>query len=205
MTIVSRTPGVDICDVARVKGAALVVMGWHKPVFNEAVLGGTVQQVMKGSAADVAVFIDRGISFPLRRILLPYTGTVHDRAALTLAARLCRRFAAQVTLLHIVRPDGQGGDHHEGEQLDQGGDRLAVEVACRCVCGRERARAFWARERGRAGRLIGALTCAPRAIGPTRRTPEIPGTGRATSRARDRAGSSAGPPPPTRRRTHCRG
>jgi Kef-type K+ transport system membrane component KefB len=105
MTIVSRTPGVDICDVARVKGAALVVMGWHKPVFNEAVLGGTVQQVMKGSAADVAVFIDRGISFPLRRILLPYTGTVHDRAALTLAARLCRRFAAQVTLLHIVRPD----------------------------------------------------------------------------------------------------
>ena len=104
MTLVSRTPGADICDVARVKGAALIVMGWHKPVFNQAVLGGTVQQVMKSSAADVAVFIDRGISFPLRRILLPYTGTVHDRAALTLAARLARRFDAQVTLLHVVRP-----------------------------------------------------------------------------------------------------
>jgi nucleotide-binding universal stress UspA family protein len=104
MTLVSRTPGVDICDVARTKGAALVVMGWHKPVFNQTVLGGTVQQVMKGSAADVAVFIDREISFPLRRILLPYTGSVHDRAALTLAARLARRFDAQVTLLHIVRP-----------------------------------------------------------------------------------------------------
>lgn len=105
MTLVSRTPGVDICDVARVKGAALIVMGWHKPVFNQAVLGGTVQQVMKSSAADVVVFIDRGISFPLRRILLPYTGTVHDRAALTLAARLSRRFDAQVTLLHVIRPE----------------------------------------------------------------------------------------------------
>ena len=31
-------------------------------------------------------------------------GTVHDRAALTLAARLARRFDAQVTLLHVVRP-----------------------------------------------------------------------------------------------------
>ena len=47
-------PRGDICDVARVKGAALIIMGWHKPVFNQAVLGGTVQQVMKGSAADVA-------------------------------------------------------------------------------------------------------------------------------------------------------
>jgi nucleotide-binding universal stress UspA family protein len=104
MMLVSRTPGVDICDVARGKGATLIVMGWHKPVFNQAVLGGTVEQVMKGSAADVVVFIDRGISFPLRRILLPYTGTAHDRAALALAARLTRRLGAQVTLLHVVRP-----------------------------------------------------------------------------------------------------
>ena len=104
MTLVSRTPGADICDVARVKGATLIIMGWHKPVFNQAMLGGTVQQVMKGSTADVAVFIDRNISFPLRRILLPYMGTTHDRAALTLVARLARRFGAQVTLFHVVRP-----------------------------------------------------------------------------------------------------
>jgi len=142
MTLVSRTPGVDICDVARTKGAALVVMGWHKPVFNEAVLGGTVQQVMKGSAADVAVFIDRGISFPLRRILLPYTGTVHDRAALTLAARLCRRFAAQVTLLHIVRPDRvQSRVEHEvqhalAQEFSEpagGGSRLVVKESAQPV------------------------------------------------------------------------
>ncbi len=104
VVLVSRTPGADICDVARAKGARLIVMGWHKPVFSQAVLGGTVQQVMKGSGADVAVFIDRNSPFPPQRILLPYTGTVHDRTALTLAARLTHRFEAQVTILHVVRP-----------------------------------------------------------------------------------------------------
>ncbi len=104
LALVSRTPGADICDVARAKGARLIIMGWHKPVFSQAVLGGTVHQVMKGSAADVAVFIDRSSPFPPQRILLPYTGTVHDRAALTLAARLTRRLGAQVTILHVVRP-----------------------------------------------------------------------------------------------------
>ncbi|MBI3304472.1 MAG: cation:proton antiporter [Deltaproteobacteria bacterium] len=104
LVLVSRTPGVDICDVARAKGAQLILMGWHKPVFNQTVLGGTVQQVMKSSAADVAVFIDKDGLFPPRRILLPYTGTAHDRAALILAARLARRWGAQVTVLHVVRP-----------------------------------------------------------------------------------------------------
>ncbi len=117
LTLVSRAPGADICDVARAKGVGLIVMGWHKPVFSQAMLGGTVQQVMNGSIADVAVFIDRACGFPPRRILLPYTGTVHDRTALTLAARLARRFEAQVTLLHIVRP---GRPHPRIEQEVQG-------------------------------------------------------------------------------------
>jgi nucleotide-binding universal stress UspA family protein len=104
LVLVSRTPGADICDVARAKGTRLIVMGWHKPVFSRAMLGGTVQQVMKGSAADVAIFIERSGPFPPRRILLPYTGTVHDRAALALAARLTHRFAAQLTILHVVHP-----------------------------------------------------------------------------------------------------
>ena len=40
-------------------------------------------------------------------------GTTHDRAALTLVARLARRFGAQVTLFHLVRP---GGAHVYVEQ-----------------------------------------------------------------------------------------
>lgn len=104
LTLISRTPGPDISDVARAKGVGLIVMGWHKPIFSQAMLGGTVQEVMKRSAADVAVFIDRGEPFPPRRILLPYTGNVHDRAALALVARLTKRYGGQVTLLHVVRP-----------------------------------------------------------------------------------------------------
>jgi Kef-type K+ transport system membrane component KefB len=104
LVVVSRTPGADICDVARVKGTKLIVMGWHKPVFSRAMLGGTVQHVMKRSEADVAVFIDKNSPFPPRRILLPYTGTVHDRAALALAARLTHRFGVQLTILHVVYP-----------------------------------------------------------------------------------------------------
>jgi len=104
LTLVSRAPGVEICDVARAKGVGLIVMGWHKPAFSQAMLGGTVHQVMRGSAADVVVFIERQGSFPPQRILLPYTGTVHDRAALTIASRLLRRCGGQVTVLHVVRP-----------------------------------------------------------------------------------------------------
>src|SRR5262249_40103755 len=51
LELVSRPPGTEICDVARTKGVELVVMGWHKPVFNQALLGGTVQHVMKESTA----------------------------------------------------------------------------------------------------------------------------------------------------------
>ena len=41
--------------------------------------------------ADVAVLIDKQMPDPPRAILLPYTGTPHDRLALRLAARLAHR------------------------------------------------------------------------------------------------------------------
>lgn len=104
LTVVSRSPAADICDLARAKGVGLIVMGWHKPVFSQTMLGGTVQQVMKKSISDVVIFVDRGNVFPPSRLLLPYLGTQHDRVALVLAARLMRRFGTQVTLLHVVRP-----------------------------------------------------------------------------------------------------
>jgi Kef-type K+ transport system membrane component KefB/nucleotide-binding universal stress UspA family protein len=104
LVLTSRSPGDDICDVARAKGAAVIVMGWHKPVFGRSVLGGTVERVMRMSAVDVAVLIDKGLPDRVQRVLLPYTGTVHDRFALFLAARVAQRFASALTLLHVVRP-----------------------------------------------------------------------------------------------------
>jgi Kef-type K+ transport system membrane component KefB len=104
MAVTSRTPADEICEVARLKGAGLIVMGSHKPVFAKSVLGGTLERVMRRSSADLAVLIDREMPNPPRRILLPYTGTAHDRLALRLAARLARRAGADLTLLHVVHP-----------------------------------------------------------------------------------------------------
>src|SRR4030095_12239396 len=40
-------PAQDICNVAEVKGANLIVLGWHKPVVTRTVLGGTVADVLE--------------------------------------------------------------------------------------------------------------------------------------------------------------
>jgi nucleotide-binding universal stress UspA family protein len=103
LQFVSRNPAEDISDVARAKGAGLIVMGWHKPVWSRTILGGTVHDVMREAAADVAVFIDRGITWPPRRILVPFTGTVQDRTAVRLAARIAARHQTVLTVLAITR------------------------------------------------------------------------------------------------------
>jgi Kef-type K+ transport system membrane component KefB len=111
----SRSPADDIRDVARAKGASLIVMGWHKPVWSRTVLGGTVQAVMRESAAEVVVLIDRGLGWPPGRILVPYAGTVQDRSALRLATRLADRHGAILTVLAVMRP-GAVAPRVEGEK-----------------------------------------------------------------------------------------
>lgn len=107
LQFVSRDPGDDIPDVARAKGASLVVMGWHKPVWSRTVLGGTVNAVMRQADCDVAVLIDRGLTWPPRRVLVPFAGAPQDAAAVRLAARLVARVDAALTVL--VVKDAAGG------------------------------------------------------------------------------------------------
>jgi nucleotide-binding universal stress UspA family protein len=104
LQFVSRSPADDIRDVVRAKGAGVVVMGWHKPVWTRTVLGGTVKAVLRDADADVAVFIDRGIAWPPRRVLVPLAATPHDGAALRLAARIAARHGARLTVVGVVRP-----------------------------------------------------------------------------------------------------
>jgi len=105
LTVTSSDAAETICEVARLKGANLIVMGWHRPVFRQSVLGGALERVMRGTDADVAVFIDKGLRSAPRRLLLPYMGTSHDRAALRLAVRLGRRTKSDLTILHVVSPE----------------------------------------------------------------------------------------------------
>ena len=103
LSFVSADPAEDICKVARARGANLILMGWHKPVLGGAVLGGTVSSVMKEATTDVGVLIDRGL-VALKRVLVPFSNTAHDIAALKLARRLVPRVES-VTVLHVVSPE----------------------------------------------------------------------------------------------------
>jgi Kef-type K+ transport system membrane component KefB len=113
LSFVSPQPAKDICEVAEVKQADLIMLGWHKPLLGTAMLGGTVHDVMQRAKTDVGVLIDRGLT-KLKRVLVPYLGSDHDRGALKLAQRLARHTGATVTILHVVSPE-------------RGGQRLGVE------------------------------------------------------------------------------
>jgi Kef-type K+ transport system membrane component KefB/nucleotide-binding universal stress UspA family protein len=129
ITFVSGKPASDICDVARVKRADLVIMGWHKPLLSRTVLGGTVQEVMRHAPASVGVFVDRGLS-QVRKVLVPYQGGDDDRAALRLAQRLTEQAGVRVTVLHVVTPGSSGASVMDAVEQsfeeNAGGDRSAV-------------------------------------------------------------------------------
>ena len=108
LSFVSAHPGRDIVDVATVKRADLVLLGWHKPVLSRNALGGTVREVMSAAPADVGVLVDRGLGpGGIKRVLVPYLGSPHDQAALLLAQRLHQSGAA-LTVLHVVRAGESG-------------------------------------------------------------------------------------------------
>lgn len=107
----TSNPAEDIAEVARVKASDLILLGWHKPLLSQAVLGGTVHKVMENSSATVAVFIDRGLK-RIGRILVPYISSSHDRAALGLAQRMARSLHSQVVILHVMQPQHAVEDPH---------------------------------------------------------------------------------------------
>ncbi|XXY47906.1 cation:proton antiporter [Sorangium sp. So ce269] len=109
LSFVSSKPSHDICNVADVKQADLVLVGWHKPLLSQTVLGGTVYEVMRCARTDVGVLVDRGLA-GVRKLLVPFHGTAHDKAALALARRLAQQVGADVTILHVVSPKRRSDD-----------------------------------------------------------------------------------------------
>jgi nucleotide-binding universal stress UspA family protein len=91
----------DIVRTAIDRDVDLVLMGSHRPLVGQAVLGGAVNKVLRRSPMDVAVLLHRGMS-QVQRILVPYLGGRHDRLALQMAQKLGRNAGAQVTVLHVV-------------------------------------------------------------------------------------------------------
>jgi nucleotide-binding universal stress UspA family protein len=104
LAFVSSQPAHDICNVASVKRADLILLGWHKPIVGNTVLSGTVHDVMRRAESDVGVLVDRGLD-RIGNVLLPYLGIAHDTGALRLAHRLATFAGAHVTVLHVVDPE----------------------------------------------------------------------------------------------------
>jgi Kef-type K+ transport system membrane component KefB/nucleotide-binding universal stress UspA family protein len=136
ISFVSTAPDHDICEIAAAKKADLVLLGWHKPLLNQTLLGGTVYQVMAHSTSDVAVLIDRGLN-KIQRVLLPYNGSEHDFTALRLARRLHEQNGAEVTVLHVVEPGRSASQPKLGaasamqsifEQKDNTGSNVRMKV-----------------------------------------------------------------------------
>ncbi len=130
VSFVSRDVPSDISRTARLRGADLILMGFHNPVYTSSILGGTVHRVLTGSDTDVAIYVDRRAygggpgggpdvtdAAPPRHILVPYLGSKHDRLAMELAGRMARRAGAAVTVLHVVQP-GRGAPARAGNASD---------------------------------------------------------------------------------------
>lgn len=103
LSFVSRDVPNDIAAIARSRQADLVLIGFHKPVMTRTILGGTVHRILQTCPANVGILVDRGLH-SVKRILVPYLGSRHDRLALQLASRMARNTEAQVTVLHVVAP-----------------------------------------------------------------------------------------------------
>ncbi len=77
----------DTTEIAQLERSDLILMGWHRPVFDQNRLGGRVGEILSLASKDVVVFIDRNLN-TLERILVPYSPSLHNDLALELALRL---------------------------------------------------------------------------------------------------------------------
>ncbi|PZV07183.1 MAG: sodium:proton antiporter [Leptolyngbya sp.] len=77
----------ETSEIAQVEHADLILMGWHRPVFDQNRLGGRVGQVLSAVPKDVAVFVGRDLK-SIDAVLVPYMASPHNDLALELGLRL---------------------------------------------------------------------------------------------------------------------
>lgn len=93
----------EASQIATLQKADLMLVGWHRPAFSTNRLGGRVGQMLSIVPVDVAVYVDRGQEL-LEKILVPYSGNIHDDLALELALRLLVSSDSRtLTILRVVQ------------------------------------------------------------------------------------------------------
>jgi Kef-type K+ transport system membrane component KefB/nucleotide-binding universal stress UspA family protein len=131
ISFVSAEPAEDICRTAEAKEAAVIFLGWHKPLWAEGRLAGTVSEVLERAESGVAVLVDRGLK-QVQRILVPFAGAKEDVHALRLAKRLAQVPGNTLTLLHVAAPNDKGKALREKAQVEEilkeAGPELSVQI-----------------------------------------------------------------------------
>ena len=97
-------------SIANLDHTDLILVGWHRPVFDQNRLGGRVGQILGSARADVAVFVDRGL-VQISKILVPYAPSVHDELGLELGLRLLMNAEhIQLQVLRVTSPGTPPGE-----------------------------------------------------------------------------------------------
>jgi Kef-type K+ transport system membrane component KefB len=122
----SAHPADDIVRIADMRTPEILLLGYHKPLLSQTLLGGVVHDVLREAEPMVGVLVERDLKASPASLLLPFHGTAHDRAALGLAARIQRATGATLTILCV---DPLGRVEHEARiAAAQLGARATVEV-----------------------------------------------------------------------------
>lgn len=103
LVLASSSVDETVIQVAAAREVDLVLIGRHRAIFGERLLGGTVGQILRNVKTDVAVLAtptDR----PLRlaegaTIAVPYAMGIHEQAALDTAVRLASSVSGEVRLV----------------------------------------------------------------------------------------------------------
>jgi Kef-type K+ transport system membrane component KefB len=112
VAFVSAAPGEDIARLARREEVDLVLLDGRRSLLGRGVLAGDVAAIFAHAPSDVAVLVKRADSDVhwKRPIVVPFSASQHDWAALELAAWLAGVTAAQLRLL------GAAGDPELGRR-----------------------------------------------------------------------------------------
>ena len=106
---IGRRAAEGIVEAAAEDESDLVIFGWGGPApararAAEAIFSPTIDEVVRDAPCDIAVVKQRGVH-DVRRILVPVRGGPHAELAIRFADALGRGLGAEVTALHIVRPE----------------------------------------------------------------------------------------------------
>jgi nucleotide-binding universal stress UspA family protein len=95
-----------ICDTAERKGVNLVLLGASKARKLEYKLGSSSDEIIRNVSMPVWV-IEKDKSLNVKNILCPVDFSDESKVALDNALHVCRRFDAELKILHVVKSHGE--------------------------------------------------------------------------------------------------